>query len=108
MTDSAYSTPPEGLSTLLSVAPTVAFECLLVHSRLLVETAHPARGRIDSMPPSSQRILKRKGRVSLVETANPAMGTGYSVKLGTLGLWSGESLAEAEKQFTEATAQSAE
>ena len=60
------------------------------------------------MAPSSHRILKRKGRVSLVETANPAMGIGYSVKVGTLGLWSGDSLAEAEQQFAQATAQSVE
>ena len=62
--------------------------------------------RIKPMAPSSHRILKRKGRVSLVETANPAMGIGYSVKVGTLGLWSGGDLAEAEKQFAQATAQS--
>lgn len=55
------------------------------------------------MAPSSHRILKRQGRVSLVETANPSMGIGYSVRIGTLGLWSGDSLAEAEKEFAQAT-----
>lgn len=63
---------------------------------------------IDPMAPSSHRMLKRKGRVSVVATANPAMGIGYSVKVGTLGLWSGDSLAEAERQFAQATAQSVE
>jgi hypothetical protein len=57
------------------------------------------------MAPSSYRILKRKGRVTLVETANPAMGVDYSVRIGTLGLWSGDNLAEAEQQFRHATAQ---
>lgn len=57
---------------------------------------------------SSHRVLKRKGRVSLIETANPRMGVGYSVKIGSLGLWSGGDLAEAEKQFEKATSQSAE
>ena len=57
------------------------------------------------MARSSQRILKRKGRVSLIEAANPVMGVGYSVKIGTLGLWSGDNLAEAEKQFEQATNQ---
>ena len=56
---------------------------------------------------SSRRVLKRKGRVSLVETANPAMGTGYSVRMGTLGLWAGGDLAEAERQFEQATSQPA-
>ena len=56
-----------------------------------------------TMALSSQRILKRKGRVSLIETANSVMGIGYSVKIGTLGLWSGDNLAEAHKQFEQAT-----
>ena len=55
------------------------------------------------MTRSSQRVLKRLGRVALMETANPAMGVGYSVRIGALGLWSGDSLAEAEKQFDQAT-----
>ena len=57
------------------------------------------------MAPSMQRVLKRKGRVSLVETANPSMGTGYSVRMGSLGLWAGGDLSEAERQFEQATAQ---
>jgi hypothetical protein len=52
---------------------------------------------------SSQRVLKRNGRVALVETANPILGVGYSVRIGSLGLWNGDSLAEAEKQFELAT-----
>jgi len=57
------------------------------------------------MAVNSQRVLKRKGRVSLIETSNPTMGIGYSVKIGGLGLWSGDSLAQAEQQFEEATNQ---
>jgi hypothetical protein len=60
------------------------------------------------MAKSTQRVLKRRGRVSLIETANPAMGVGYSVKIGSLGLWSGESLADAEKQFEQATSNGAD
>jgi hypothetical protein len=55
------------------------------------------------MARSTQRVLKRRGRVSLIETANPAMGVGYSVKIGSLGLWNGESLSDAEKHFERAT-----
>ncbi|MGN6058170.1 MAG: hypothetical protein ACTHOI_06260 [Sphingomicrobium sp.] len=55
------------------------------------------------MAPSTQRVLKSRGRVSLIETANPAMGVGYSVKMGRLGLWSGDNLAEAEAQFEKST-----
>jgi hypothetical protein len=33
------------------------------------------------------------------------MGVGYSVKIGSLGLWSGDSLSDAEKQFEQATSQ---
>jgi hypothetical protein len=55
------------------------------------------------MTRSSQRVLKRYGRVALVETANPAMGVGYSVRIGSLGLWNGDNLTEAEKQFEQAT-----
>jgi hypothetical protein len=55
------------------------------------------------MARSTQRVLKRRGRVSLIETANPAMGVGYSVKIGSFGLWNGESLSEAEKHFQKAT-----
>jgi hypothetical protein len=39
---------------------------------------------------STFRILKRHRRLTLVETANPALGLGYSVRDGSLGLWSGE------------------
>ena len=60
------------------------------------------------MAKSTQRVLKRRGRVSLIETANPAMGVGYSVKIGSLGLWSGESLADAEKHFEQATSKGAD
>jgi hypothetical protein len=52
------------------------------------------------MARSSQRVLKRLGRVALIETADPAMGVGYSVRIGTLGLWSGDSLAEAKSNST--------
>lgn len=55
------------------------------------------------MARSTQRVLKRRGRVSLIETANPATGVGYSVKIGSLRLWSGQSLSNAEKQFEQAT-----
>ena len=54
------------------------------------------------MAQSTQRILKRQGRISLIETKNPMMGVGYSVQNGSLGLWSGDSLIEAERQFGEA------
>jgi hypothetical protein len=55
------------------------------------------------MPVSAQRILRRRGRVVLVETGNPVLGIGYSVRIGSLGLWSGDKLAGAERQFEEAT-----
>lgn len=45
------------------------------------------------------RVLKRSGRVALIETANPAWGVGYSVRIGSLGLWSGSDLDEAQQQF---------
>ena len=57
---------------------------------------------------STHRVIRRKGRISLIEVANPQMGVGYSLKIGTLGLWSGSELAEAEKQFEQATSQSVE
>lgn len=60
-------------------------------------------GARDEMARSTQRVLKRRGRVSLIETANPATGVGYSVKIGSLRLWSGQSLSNAEKQFEQAT-----
>lgn len=55
------------------------------------------------MAPGTQRILKKRGRLVLVETTNPLMGVGYAVRKGSLGLWSGDSLAEAERQFAEAS-----
>jgi hypothetical protein len=55
------------------------------------------------MARSAKRVLKRRGRVSLIETANATIGIAYSVKIGSLGLWSGESLSDAEKQFEQAT-----
>jgi hypothetical protein len=51
------------------------------------------------------RILKSKGRVTLVETANPAKGFGYSVRSHGTALWSGEDLAEAEKHYEAALTQ---
>ncbi len=51
------------------------------------------------MTRSTFRVLKRSGRVALVETANPAWGVGYSVRIGSLGLWSGSDLDEAQQQF---------
>lgn len=58
------------------------------------------------MPVSSRRVLKRQGKVVLVETANPRLGVGYSVWNRDLGLWSGKNLDEAERQFEEATSNS--
>ena len=57
------------------------------------------------MARSTQRVLKRRGRVSLIETAGPAVGIGYCVKVGALALWSGESRADAQAQFERATSQ---
>lgn len=37
--------------------------------------------------------------MSLIETSNPAIGVGYTVWNRNLGLWSGDDLAEAERQF---------
>ena len=51
------------------------------------------------MATSTHRVLKRHRRLVLVETANPANGIGYSVRDGSLGIWSGDSLADAEQQF---------
>jgi hypothetical protein len=53
--------------------------------------------------PGTQRILKKRGRLVLVETTNPLTGVGYAVKKGSLGLWNGDSLAEAERQFAKAS-----
>ena len=51
------------------------------------------------MARSTYRVLKRKGRVTLIETANPGIGIGYAVRNAGMGVWSGESLAEAESHF---------
>lgn len=56
---------------------------------------------------STYRVLKRRGRVTLVEAANPGFGVGYSVRDHSLGLWSGQDIAEAERQFERAIADSA-
>ena len=61
-------------------------------------------GDLRAMTRSTQRVLKRRGRVALIETANPVLGIGYSLRIGRLGLWNGESLEEAEKEFEKATA----
>lgn len=58
------------------------------------------------MAPSTHRVLKKRGRLTLVETANPAMGIGYLVRQGALGLWNGEDLSEAERQFEAAQVRS--
>jgi len=52
---------------------------------------------------STHRVLKRRGRVVLVESGNPKTGIGYSVRIGGLGLWNGDTLQEAERQFDQAT-----
>lgn len=56
------------------------------------------------MAPGTQRILKRRGRLVLVETTNPLMGVGYAVRNGNLRLWNGDSLTEAELEFEKASA----
>ena len=56
------------------------------------------------MAPGTERILKRRGRLVLVETTNPLMGVGYAVRTGNLGLWNGDSLVEAEREFEKASA----
>ena len=55
------------------------------------------------MARSTYRVLKRLGQVTLIETANPGMGVAYAVRHGGLGIWRGESLADAEVQFESAT-----
>lgn len=56
------------------------------------------------MAPGTQRILKQRGRLILIETTNPLMGVGYAVRKGNLGLWSGDSFTEAEQEFEKASA----
>ena len=53
--------------------------------------------------PSTQRTLKRRGAIRLVETSNPVMGVTYTVWERNLGIWRGSDLAEAERQFALAT-----
>lgn len=53
------------------------------------------------MAMSMHRILKRHRRLVLVETANPDLGIGYSVRDGSLGVWAGDNLADAEQQFSQ-------
>jgi len=54
------------------------------------------------MASSNQRILMKRGRISLIESANPSLGLSYAVIDGSLGIWRGESLTEAQAQFSEA------
>ena len=51
---------------------------------------------------SAQRVLKCRRGVTLIEAANPVSGVNYSIRNGSLGIWSGESLTEAELQFEQA------
>ena len=53
------------------------------------------------MARSSFRVLKRRGPIVLVKSANPVFGPGYSVRSGSLGLWIGDH-AEGERQFEHA------
>jgi len=48
-----------------------------------------------------QRVLMKRGRIRLID-ADPASGICYSVTDGSLGIWRGESLIEAQRQFREA------
>lgn len=54
------------------------------------------------MASSNQRMLMKRGQISLIETTNPALGVSYAVTNGSLGIWRGESFAEAQEQFREA------
>ena len=56
----------------------------------------------ERMELSTQRVLESRGRLRLIETTNPTLGVGYAVKDGSLGLWSGDSLAEARAKFAQA------
>ena len=51
---------------------------------------------------STQRTLKRRGPIRLVETTNPIMGVTYTLWERSLGLWRGTDLMEAERQFDQA------
>lgn len=52
--------------------------------------------------PSTQRTLKRRGSIRLVETTNPVGGIVYTVWDRSLGIWRGTELDEAERQFDQA------
>ena len=55
------------------------------------------------MAPGTQRILKRRGRLVLIETTNPVTGVGYLVRKGNSRLWNGDSLTEAQGEFEKAS-----
>ena len=48
---------------------------------------------------SNQRILMQRGQLRLIESSNPALGVSYAVSKGSLGIWRGQSLVEAERRF---------
>ena len=54
------------------------------------------------MARSTYRVLKRRGQLTLVETANPGTGVGYAVRNGGRGVWRGDNLPEAEAEFERA------
>lgn len=51
------------------------------------------------MATNTYRVLKRRGRVILIETANRASGIAYAVRNSGVAVWTGESLADAEARF---------
>ena len=55
------------------------------------------------MPLSTHRIIKRRGKLTLVENGNPSTGIVYSVRDGRGSIWTGGDLDEAERRFEEAT-----
>lgn len=55
------------------------------------------------MPLSTHRVLKRRGKVSLIENGNPATGIGYSVRKESEAIWNGPDLDEAKRQFETAS-----
>lgn len=59
------------------------------------------------MPRSTYHVLKRTGRVSLIETANPWSGVAYAVRKDGVRIWAGNDLVEAESSFYEAAANGA-
>ena len=54
------------------------------------------------MPLSTHRVLKRRGKLTLIENGNPATGIAYSVRQGNGSIWTGADLEEAERRFGEA------